>query len=313
MPRFGRIGKGFLKLVVSGALLVVLVTQIDIAGTLAVVTQARWVGCFAALGLFILGVFVRAYRWKVLVGALHLRASLGYLTALYFVGAFFSAVLPTGIGGDAVKATKLARSTGRSGESVGSVVMDRFLGLVVLLAIGGVALLLNRGAVDPRLTWAVALLFTAGVAGFGLLRSRALMHRFSGFVPGALRERLKAPLMGLYEGLQGYSRGTLFHALLASFAFNVIWISVNLLLGWSLGVEAGLYDYLIFVPLVSLSLLLPSVGGLGVREMTYVGLFGLVGVPEEKAFALGILVYAIHITTGLIGGTLYLIQGVREY
>jgi len=171
MPRFGRLGKRFLKLVVSGALLVVLVTQIDIAGTLAVVTQARWGGCFAALGLFILGVFVRAYRWKVLVGALHLRASLGYLTALYFVGAFFSAVLPTGIGGDAVKAAKLARSTGRSGESVGSVVMDRFLGLVVLLAIGGVALLLNRGAVDPRLTGAVALLFTAGVAGFGLLRS----------------------------------------------------------------------------------------------------------------------------------------------
>jgi hypothetical protein len=45
--------------------------------------------------------------------------------------------------------------------------------------------------------------------------------------------------------------------------------------------------------------------------MTYVGLFGLVGVPEEKAFALGILVYAIHIATGLIGGTIYLIQGVR--
>ncbi len=122
MPRFRRPGKGFLKLVVSGALLVVLVTQIDIAGTLAVVAQARWVGCFAALGLFILGVFVRAYRWRVLVRALHLRASLGHLTALYFVGALFNAVLPTGIGGDAVKAAKLARSTGRSGASVAGMV-----------------------------------------------------------------------------------------------------------------------------------------------------------------------------------------------
>jgi uncharacterized protein (TIRG00374 family) len=299
-------------LVVSGALLVVLVIQIDIAGTLAVVVQARGGGCFAAFGLFILGVFVRAYRWNVLVRALHLRVSLGHLTALYFVGAFFNAVLPTGIGGDAVKATKLARSTGRSGESFGSVVIDRFLGLVVLLAIGDVALLLSRSAVDPRITWAVAMLFTAGVTGFGLLRSRALMLRISWLVPGVLRERLKAPLLDLYEGLQGYSRGALFHALLASFAFNAIWIGVNLLLGWSLGIEAGLYHYLVFVPLVSLSLLLPSVGGLGVREMTYVGLFGLVGVTEEKAFALGILVYGIHIATGLIGGIIYLLQGARS-
>ena len=60
MPRFMRLGKGFLKLVVSGALLVVLVTQLEIDGTLAVVSQARGVGCFAAWGLFILGLLVRS-------------------------------------------------------------------------------------------------------------------------------------------------------------------------------------------------------------------------------------------------------------
>ena len=122
----------------------------------------------------------------------------------------------------------------------------------------------------------------------------------------------EGPLIGSLRRVAGLQLGALFHALLASFAFNAIWIGVNLLLGWSLGIEAGLFHYLVFVPLVSLSLLLPSVGGLGVREMTYVGLFGLVGVAEEKAFALGILVYAIHIVTGLIGGIIYLIQGARS-
>jgi hypothetical protein len=63
---------------------------------------------------------------------------------------------------------------------------------------------------------------------------------------------------------------------------------------------------------VSLSLLLPSVGGLGVRELTYVALFGLIGVPEERAFALGILVYAVTFATGLIGGLIYLLQGARS-
>ncbi len=94
---------------------------------------------------------------------------------------------------------------------------------------------------------------------------------------------------------------------------HVIWIGMNLILGWSLAIEVSLYHYWVFVPLDSLSLLLPSVGGLGVRELTYVGLFGLVGVAEQKAFALGILFYAIHVATGLIGGTIYLVQGAREY
>jgi uncharacterized protein (TIRG00374 family) len=309
MPRFKRPGKGLLKLVISGALLVVLVSRIDITGTLAVVAEARWVGCWTALGLFILGIFVRAYRWNVLVQALHMRVSLGQLTGLYFVGSFFSTVLPTGIGGDAVKAAELARHTGRVGESLGTVVTDRFLGIIVLLAIGDVALLLGRSSVDPRLTWTVAVLFTAGIVGFGLLRNKALMLRFSRLIP----EVIKAPVMDLYESFQAYDLGALFHALAASLAFNVLWIGVNLLLGWSLAIEASLYHYLVFVPLVSLSLLLPSVGGLGVRELTYVGLFGLVGVAEERAFALGILVYAVHVATGLIGGTIYLIQGAREY
>ncbi len=309
MPRLKLPGKGFLKLLISGTLLVVLISQIDIAGTLAVVAEARWVGCWTALGLFILGIFVRAYRWKVLVKALHMRVSFGQLTGLYFVGSFFSTVLPTGIGGDAVRAAELARHTGRVGESLGTVVTDRFLGIIVLLAIGDAALLLDRSSVDPRLTWTVAVLFTAGIVGFGLLRSKALMLRFSRLIP----QVIKAPVMDLYESFQAYDLGALSHALAASLAFNVIWIGVNLILGWSLAIEVSLYHYLVFVPLVSLSLLLPSVGGLGVRELTYVGLFGLVGVAEEKAFALGILVYAIHVATGLIGGTIYLIQGAREY
>ena len=79
----------------------------------------------------------------------------------------------------------------------------------------------------------------------------------------------------------------------------------------SLGIQASLAQYLVFVPLVSLSLLVPSVGGLGVRELTYVGLFALIGVPEEQAFALGILIYAVTFVTGLIGGLIYLVQGLR--
>ncbi len=300
-------------MVVSAALLVVLITQIDLNSTLATLAEARWIGWWTGLALYIMGVFIRAGRWRILVRALGMQASFSALASLYFVGTFFNIVLPTGIGGDVVRAAELARQTRRTGESFGTVVTDRFLGIIVLLAIGIIALLLAGSSVEWKLTLAVAAIFIAGSVGFWLLRRRALMLRLSHAIPNSLRDRVKEPLKALYHGLQLYHVRTLAFAALVSLVFNVVWIGINVLLGWSLGIEARLHHYLMFVPLVSLSLLLPSIGGLGVREMTYVGLFGLVGVPVEKAFALGILVYAISIVTGLIGGLAYLFQGAREY
>ena len=323
--------KSLVKPLISGLLLVLLLTQLDLGSVVTALAAARWAGVWVALALFIAGIVIRAFRWQVLLNALGMRVPLRQLTSWYFVGGFFNTVLPTGFGGDAVKAAELAHYSGQTGEAIGSVVVDRFLGIVALLAMA-VAALAAQGLsglvppgealdsatnwIDPRLAWFVTLLFAGSLAGFWLLRRRELMHRLSQLLPKAVRTAT-APIAGfsrsLYDGLQGYSRRTLAYSLAVSFLFNATWIAVNMLLGWALGIEATLAQYLVFVPLVSLSLLVPSVGGLGVRELTYVGLFGLIGVSQEQAFALGILVYGVTVATGLIGGVIYLIQGTREY
>ncbi len=63
---------------------------------------------------------------------------------------------------------------------------------------------------------------------------------------------------------------------------------------------------------MSLALLLPSVGGIGVRELSYVGLFTQIGVASETAFAMSIIIYAVTVATGLIGGVMLLIQNVTN-
>lgn len=305
------LAKRWLKLVVSAALLAVLLTQLDLRAVQAALANVRWIGVWIALALFIAGVFIRSYRWQILLNALELRVPLRKLTSLYFVGSFFNTVLPTGFGGDVVKAAELAQSSGRGGEAAGTVVMDRVLGIVALLAMGMAALLVAGDWVDRRITWGLGLLSVALLASLWLLRQRWLLSRLSDLIPSRWRAALLAFLRDFYNGLRGYSGRTLLAALAVSVLFNITWVAVNVVLGWSLGIDATLAQYLVFVPLVSLSLLLPSVGGLGVRELTYVGLFGLIGVAEEPAFALGILVYAITFVTGLIGGLIYLVQGVR--
>jgi hypothetical protein len=311
-PPRRKLATGWLKALVSGVLLAILLAQIDVRAVAGALTNVKWIGAAAALALYIAGIFIRAYRWQILLRGLDVRVPLRALSALYFVGAFFNTVLPSGFGGDAVKAAELSHASGRPGAAVGTVVIDRFLGIVALLAMGVAALLLAGDWVSPWLTWAIAVLFVAALAGYWLLRQRWLMRRLSQLLPHRLLRLVEKPARALYEGLQGYSRRTLVEALLVSLVFNATWVGVNMLLGWALGIQATLAHYLVFVPLVSLSLLIPSIGGLGVRELTYVGLFGLIGVPQAQAFALGILVYAINVLTGLIGGVIYLVQGMRQ-
>jgi uncharacterized membrane protein YbhN (UPF0104 family) len=161
-------------------------------------------------------------------------------------------------------------------------------------------------------------MFVAAAGGFWLLRQDRLIHwlqqRIFALLPASLRTRIQNVgwLKPLYVALQGYDRKTLAKALLASLIFNFVWILVNITAGLALGVHASLVDYLVFVPLVSLALLLPSVGGIGVRELSYVGLFTQIGVASETAFAMSIIIYAVTVATGLIGGVMLLIQNVTN-
>ena len=57
--------------------------------------------------------------------------------------------------------------------------------------------------------------------------------------------------------------------------------------------------------------MVPSVGGLGIREGAYVFLFGQV-VEREYAVALAFAYDLTLLASGLIGAIIYLIQSVRE-
>jgi glycosyltransferase 2 family protein len=269
----------------------------------------RWLA--VAWALFILGVVVRAARWRVLLEALGLRRPLGELVNWYLVGGFFNVILPTGFGGDAVRAAELAQDTGRFGAAVNSVIVDRYLGLIVLLAMGLAAWIITPGIAPSGMFWLIAVLFAGGIVVAWLLRGPwwAQWGQRPGVFGRAVR-LLKLPQLS--ESVSLYDRSTILRGLGISLVFNLLLIGWNVAIAQGLGLHLPLTVYLAFVPLTSVALLLPAFGGLGVREMTYVGLFGSIGVPRATALALSLGVYCITVATGLIGGILYLAGGLQR-
>ena len=103
-------------------------------------------------------------------------------------------------------------------------------------------------------------------------------------------------------------------ACILSLVFDVLLILFNVLIAYGLRVDQPLGIFLLFTPIISFSLALPiSIGGLGVREQTYVLLFGSLGVSDAAAAAMSLTNYALtNLVVGLLGGGLYALEGTKE-
>lgn len=302
-----------LKIVISLGLLAFIFSTLDMAAFLQTVSRANPWWLLAALATMMLGVVIRAWRWQILLDAIAVHVPLTELTNIYFIGFLFNNLLPSGLGGDAMRMVELSQHTERVSDAVTSVVVDRFLGLSALQAIALIALVADWGAVPVGVAYFTIAIFLGGLVIGYLLINRALYTTLRLHL-GLFRRLTDIKVIGnMAESFQRYPLGALGRAYLVSFLFNISLIAMNVFIGLGLGAQASLAHYAIFVPITSLVLLLPiSFAGLGVREETYRRLFSQVGVPSEIAVAMSLLVYVIgNICTGLIGGVIYLTRSAR--
>ena len=93
---------------------------------------------------FLVGVLINmisAMKWYMLTQAQALGAGYWRLFAYYLVGQFYNMFLPTSVGGDFVRAYELGKFSGRQADSLASVFVERYTGVVTLLVVATIAVL----------------------------------------------------------------------------------------------------------------------------------------------------------------------------
>jgi len=299
------------KVAVSLVGVLILVLTQDIGAVRHALVNVNWLPFLAALLLFLCGSLVRAYRWGVLVLALGVQVGWWRLVGLNFVGGFFSLFLPTGVGGDAVKMFELSRDDGKASSAISSVLVDRFLGLFVLFSMALLAVVISYELVVPEVRILIAIVFAICLIGVALLLQRTWIESWGRRLGvGQLFDRVRI-LRELYHSLHVYGPAALLRATAASVVWNLILVVGYSLLGLAVGIDLPIGYYFLLVPIISAALMIPSVGGLGIREGITVLLFRQVGVPEGQALAMAVVYDIILLTNGFIGAIIYLIQGIR--
>jgi len=297
-------GRRWLQALVSVLLLALLLRGLDLGDAAARLARAQlgWVGLVLLL-MLAEGVY-GAYKWWVLLRVRHPTLSLGLVVRITFMGSFAGQFLPGSAGMELLRGYGLARSTGDPTTSFTSILMDRIAGLagLMLVVLAG-SLLDPRSPLPHAEPWALGGL-AALALGFGLASAPAARRLADRLLRSLRFERLRRPVAGIFERLEGFRRqpGLLGRALLLAVGNTLLRVAVVMAAAAAIGLAAPPPAYLVVVPLVIFATMAPvSLGGLGVREAAFVTLLGRYGVSGEEGLALSLLIGVLGMAAELPG------------
>jgi uncharacterized membrane protein YbhN (UPF0104 family) len=259
----------------------------------------------AALALSVLGVALSAARWhQVLVAMGAPPVRFARLLSHYFAGQFVSNVLPTTIGGDVLRVSRLAADTGEPATSFASVIIERLTGWLVLPILTATGFLLAPevrhlgrpttlalAIAGGTLVALVAILFAADHPRLGgRFATRQGWRRFIGSVHLGVNRMRRHPRAAAAVVLVGV-------------AYQAVLVLAAAAGAQALGISGAGFTVLLAVfPAVLIAQVLPiGISGLGVREGALVIFLSPLGVPEHQAVALGIFVFAMNLIVSLLG------------
>lgn len=289
------------KLMVTGALLWFLFRKVDLEPVAIRLgsMQAGWV--VAALAVLFGQLLLTGVRWYFVGQIVGAGIGLRLATRLILVGQFFNQVLPSSVGGDAIRAWLLSREGISIRHALVSVICDRAAALVMLTVIVACTLpivILSGDAAIPS-AWPLAIAVDA-LTMAGLLFLFLWGEQFSAWL---IRLPLVRPLGVVIRDLRRVLSSSVKSLWVVGLTVVVQTMVVTSIYFFALAlrVEFGMV-HLLMLPLIMLVSSIPiSFAGWGLRESAMVAGLGFAGIPATDAMAISISFGIAQMLVGLPG------------
>ena len=285
------------KIVLSTAALYYVFSKIDLEQT---------VGAIKGINVWFLILSIIIYALSQVVSAFRLNAFYKYVPVkissltnikLYWLGMFYNLFLPGGVGGDGYKVFLINKYHNTSVKRlIGTVFADRLSGLAVIL----VYLCALVYFIDYDLTKAPVQKGSIELVHNILRWINPLLNYFIILIPFIAA--------GYYIYLRIFSRhltGATWRVFTLSIVIQGLQMISAIIILKSMGTElAGRQDDYLFLFLLSsiMSAIPISLGGLGLREFTFMFGSQYLGLNQDHAVALSLLFYTISLFISVFGG-----------
>lgn len=270
-----------------------------------------WAGfaivCLAA------NVYVAAWRWQVLLGALGVRERIAPLLRAIYVGAFYNLVLPGQLGGQAIKVMLVGRRSPALPAIVASVAMDQVVVIVALFGLAEAAAATAPG-IGHRRDWLIGFGITL-LAAVALmiasvnprlqewLRVRARRSRRLLLLPSGFRHQTSTTWRALAS--YGDSPRLLVWTVIQGAIFMLTLFGMALGLARGVGIELDSRDILFVLFLGLVAGVAPfTLAGLGTREAAFTAALAELGVAREVGATFAVLWLLLNTLADAVGGAM---------
>jgi glycosyltransferase 2 family protein len=293
-------------LAVTGLAVAYLVWKIDVSEAFETLADADPWAFLAAAGIMLVTVPPMAWRWQRLLEEQGIRERVPWLTRAYLTAYAAGQILPTSIGGDAMRIFETSRRhTGRAGPVAGSVLLERALGGAATLALAAVGLALAVGKYDVgAYLWIEAAFVAATLVLAIALFARSVRPLLARAAPLLRAVRVDRPVRAVYEAIHSFRDAPRLLALV--FGVTLVIQAVRVLSIWlsaeAVGIDLSPRVFYVMGPLLFLVMLVPfTLNGFAVREAFFVSFLGNLDVSADAAFAAGFLFFLVTVLLSLPG------------
>lgn len=292
--------------IIGLVIFLLILTKIGLSNIVFVLSKMRISYAILACILTPSLAFLKASRWRYLLKMQGINYSFKASFLTYLAGLYLGLVTPGRIG-ELVKVYYLKQDKRISvGKSLSSILVDRFLDILVLVIFGCLGLFIF--SVPQRTTLTIVAL--TGLFSFGWIvvlnrkyGQRILRFLYKVFLLEKIAHRAHNPFNDFYLGVEKMRNWRLAFPLLVSlFAFFIGFFQCYLL-SVSLNIPIP-FLYLIFsVAIANLVSLIPiSIAGIGTRDATLIGLFAILGIKPESAVSFSLMyLFVFNISLALMG------------
>lgn len=298
-----------LRIIVTFTFIIYLFKKIEIKEAWTILKTANIFYVLLTFLLFLSFFLILTIRWRILLNTQELHFPLRFLFLSYIVSHFFNNIFPTTIGGDVIRVIDTGKKEGKA-KSFAVVFADRmtgFVGLFIMVTL--ITLIFFPSNI-------FILLFSLGgfTLAFGILvifSSQKLYGFFKKIFKKLTIMRIGEKLIRAHDYFLFFKNKKRYIAL--SILLSLL-VQINISLMWyslfaSLGENTRFIYFLVVTPVVNTVSMLPvTIGGLGVRETTFVELMVRYGVLKETAFSTSILFLIFNTLFGIIGGIIFLFR-----
>jgi uncharacterized membrane protein YbhN (UPF0104 family) len=252
--------------------------------------------------LYLASSVVWAARWRRLLVLAGLRPSIGWVWRVTMQAQAAGILLPGGLGGDALRGASAVGAGASIPIAVGSLLLDRAVGLATLAAVGAAAGASVTGASNSALVGILACIPVGFVVGIVVLRSRVV--RTAPWLQRGFLGRTVNPVVQ-YLADERAPRAVV-GCVLLSFLVSGVQFAVNRGLIAAIGAtptsEKAVY---VGLTLVFTTGAIPSLpGGWGTVDAAYIYFLGLAGLTSGPALAVCLLFRLFWYLLGALGAIL---------